>query len=142
MEQAVRKHRNQSSHYFDNALKAVESGNAEKASEFLWGSMTQALKALAAARGKSIRSHGEIRKYALELSRSLQDESIWIAFERARALHSNFYECGLLLEDVMMGAEDIKKAIAKLFSLIPETKGNHGEKLTYGQNNHFRHHTA
>ena len=113
------KHRAQSTHYFENALHFMDVGDAEKASEFLWGSVSQALKAVAASRGIELKSHSRIRGYAMELAKSLQDESIRYAFNSAQQLHSNFYETGLLLEDVVMGADDVKKLVAKLFELIP-----------------------
>ena len=116
----VKKYQTRSNRYFRNALHFIEAGDAEKASEFLWGSMSQALKAVAASRDKRLRSHKDIRDYAAELTRALRDESIWHAFNTAQSLHSNFYESGLLLEDVIMGAEDVKTVVAKLFRLIHE----------------------
>ena len=61
-----------------------------------------------------------MRNYAAELARALHDETIWHAFTTAQSLHSNFYESGLLVEDVIMGAESVKKAAARLLELIPE----------------------
>jgi hypothetical protein len=116
----IKMYRTQSVHYFENAFHFVEAGDLEKASEFLWGSMAEALKAVAASRGIRLKSHKEIRDYAMELARALKDESIRHAFNNAQSLHSNFYESGLMLEDVAIGADDVKTAVAKLFSLIPE----------------------
>jgi len=118
--QKIEKHVAQSTHYYKNALHFIDVGDAEKASEFLWGSVSQALKAVAASRGIELKSHSRIRGYAMELAKSLQDESIRYAFNSAQQLHSNFYETGLLLEDVVMGADDVKKLVAKLFKFIPE----------------------
>ena len=115
----VNKFRTQSIHYFENALHFIDAGDAEKASEFLWGSLSQALKAVAASRDIRIESHKGIRDYAMELARTLGDDSIRYTFISAQSLHSNFYESGLLLEDVVMGAEDVKNLVAKLFELIP-----------------------
>ncbi len=116
----IEKYKTQSIHYFENAYKFIAAGDAEKASEFLWGSLSQALKAVAASRNIRLRSHGEIRDYAIELARALQDDSIRNAFITAQSLHSNFYESGLLLKDVVMGTEIVKSAVAKLFTLISE----------------------
>ena len=116
----IKKYKTQSVHYFENALKFIAAGDAEKASEFLWGSMAQALKAVAGSRDIWLRSHKDVRNYALELARALHDESIRHAFDYAQSLHSNFYESGLLLEDVAIAAEDVKKVVAKLLSYIPE----------------------
>ncbi len=118
----AKKYKTRCIHYFENALKSIDAGDKEKASEFLWGSMAQALKALAASKGIWLGRHDDIRKYAMESAKALKDETIWHAFEHAQSLHSNFYESGLTLEDVLMGAEEVKTALAKLLTLIPNEK--------------------
>ena len=120
LKERIKKYKAQSVHYFENALKFIAAGDAEKASEFLWGSMTQALKAVAGSRDIWLKSHKDIRDYALELARALKDEDIRHAFDKAQSLHSNFYESGLMLEDVVIAAEEVKAAVAKLLNLIPE----------------------
>jgi len=116
----VKRYKTQSIHYFENALKFIEVGDTEKASEFLWGSMAQALKATAASKDIQLRNHKDIRDYALELARVLPDESIRHTFNNAQSLHSNFYESGLMLEDVIIAAEDVKETVTKLLSFIPK----------------------
>ena len=118
-EKKIKKYKTQSVHYFENALHFIEKGDAEKASEFLWGSMAQALKAVAASRDIQLRSHRDVRDYAMELARTLHDESIGHAFDKAQSLHSNFYESGLMLDDVVVGAERVKAAVTKLLNYIP-----------------------
>lgn len=44
--QRLHDHKNQSVHYFENALAYIQGGDAAKASEFQWGSAAQALKAV------------------------------------------------------------------------------------------------
>ena len=116
----ISKYKARSAHYFENALHFIEVGDTEKASEFLWGSMAQALKAVAAIKERQLRSHNAIRDYALELSKELKDDAIRHAFDKAQSLHSNFYESGLTMEDVAVGAEDVKSAVGKLLKLLPE----------------------
>lgn len=116
----IKKYRTQSVHYFENALHFIELGDIEKASEFLWGSIAQALKAMAATKDRPLRSHNAIRDYAIELSRALKDDTIRHAFDKAQSLHSNFYESELTIEDVVIGAEDVKLAVSKLLKLLPE----------------------
>jgi len=121
-QKTIKKYEAQSVHYFENALKSIDAGDAEKASEFLWGSLAEALKAVAASKEIQIRSHKQLRNYAMELAKVLQDDTIRHAFDYAQSLHSNFYESGLTLEEVAMGAEDVKVAVAKLLRLILEEK--------------------
>ena len=116
----VKKHKDQSNHYFENALQYIRIGDAEEASEFLWGSMAQALRAVTASRGITLRSHNQVRTYAAELARALNDENIWHAFTNAQSLHSNFYEAGLSLEEVQTYAERIRTTVGKLLRLISE----------------------
>jgi hypothetical protein len=116
----VEKHRKQSYHYFDNAVRYLAVGDSEKASEFLWGSMAQALKALAASRGITLPSHNQLRWYAQGLAKELDDNGIYDVFREAQSLHSNFYETGLQVEDVATSMERTKKTIARIMSYIPE----------------------
>jgi uncharacterized protein (UPF0332 family) len=116
----IKKYSNQCIHYLQNAQHFIEAGDIGKASEFLWGSLAQALKALAASKDIQLRSHRQIRDYVMEVARVLEDESIRHAFDYAQSLHSNFYECDLSMEDVAMAAEDVKAAVAKILRFLPE----------------------
>jgi hypothetical protein len=107
-------------HYLKNASRFVDAGDAEKSSEFLWGSMAQALKAVADSKGIHLRSHREVRDYALALAKELNDKSIYDSFLHASYLHSNFYEAELELKDVRIIAEEIKTAVGELLNLIPQ----------------------
>ena len=121
------KYKAQSTHYLENAFSYIEAGDTEKAGEFLWGSMAQALKAVAASKGIEIRSHRGLLDYARELAKELKDESIFMVSRNAESLHRNFYELGYELEEVYISAEEIKATVGKLLSLIPEeglTKGS------------------
>lgn len=114
----IDKYKTQSIHYLENASRFIKVGNSEKASEFLWGSMAEAMKAVAASRGIQLKSHRELRNYAIGLAKELADESIRNTFLHAQSLHSNFYETGLLMEDVAICAEEVRATMNKLFKLI------------------------
>ena len=114
----LEKYKAQSIHYFENALSSIQAGDTEKAGEFLWGSMAQALKAVAASEGKELNTHGDIRKYATELAKKHNDVSIWDVYGVANSLHGNFYEAGLSLEEVQTHAERIRTTVVKLFGFI------------------------
>ena len=62
------KYKPQSIHYLENAFKFIKVGNPEKAGEFLWGSMAQALKAVAASRGRELNTHQEIGSLSIGLA--------------------------------------------------------------------------
>ena len=114
------KYKTQSMHYMENAFKFIKVGNPEKAGEFLWGSMAQALKAVAASKGRELNTHQEIRRYARELAKRCKDESIWNGFSQASYLHSNFYEAGLSMEEVFTCAGRIRTTVRKLLELVPK----------------------
>jgi hypothetical protein len=90
--ESVEKYKAQSVHYLENAFKSMGAGDAEKAGEFLWGSLAEALKAVAASRGIRLKAHWEIGDYARDVAKQLGDKSILDAYRDASYLHSNFYE--------------------------------------------------
>ena len=126
------KYKAQSIHYLENAFLSMEAGNVEKASEFLWGSMAEALKAVAASRSRELRHHREIGEYARELARQLGDEAISDVFGNASYLHTNFYEAELTIEEVYTYASRIKAIIGKLFDFIPKYDLEHKEEQWIG----------
>ena len=113
----VEKYASQSRHYLGNASKFIDAGDSAKASEFLWGSMAQALKAVAASNEIHLKSHRQMRNYVESLTKELEDKSIHNAFIYANYLHSNFYESELELRDIRRAAEDIRVAVDKLLRL-------------------------
>ena len=122
IKEGVKKYKTQSLHYLENAFSYIEAGDAEKAGEFLWGSMAEALKAVAASKGVELKAHWEIGDCARKLAKELEDEDIFHAYGHASYLHSNFYEAGLRIEDVQIYAEDIRKTVGELLSLIPQER--------------------
>ncbi len=112
------KYASQSLRYLQNASKFIDDGNSDKASEFLWGSMAQALKAVGANNGILLRGHRQIWNYAEALTKEMKDKSIYDAFLHANSLHTNFYESELELKDVRRMAEDIRIAVGTLLNLI------------------------
>ena len=132
IEERTEKYKAQSIHYLENASLSIEAGNVEKASEFLWGGMAEALKAVAASRGRELRHHREIGEYARELAKQLEDEAISDVFGNASYLHTNFYEVGLTIEEVYTYAGRIKTIVGKLLDLIPEQDSEHKEEEWIG----------
>ena len=116
----VEKYAGQSLHYLRNASNFIDAGDSEKASEFLWGSMAQALKALALSKGIRLQKHWEIWSYVESLTKELEDKSIYDVFLHADSLHKNFYELELEMKDVRRMAEDVKMTVGKLLSYIPK----------------------
>ncbi len=116
----VEKYAGQSLHYLKNASKFIDAGDSAKASEFLWGSMAEALKALALSKGIRLEKHSAIWNYIESLTKELEDKNIYDVFLHANSLHKNFYEFELELKDVRRIAEDVRMTVGKLLGLIPE----------------------
>ena len=116
----VEKYAVQSQRYLRNASKSIDAGDSDKASELLWGSMAEALKAVALSKGKELNAHWDIGDYARKLAKQMRDESILDVYGTASYLHSNFYEAGLSLDEVQTYAERIKTTVGKLLNLISE----------------------
>lgn len=106
--------------YLENALDSLEKREAGKASELLWGSIAEALQAVAASRNMHLANHRSLRYFASQLAKELEDRSINDSFIFAERLHSNFHEVELEVEDVAAMVDSIKETVSKLLKLIPE----------------------
>lgn len=130
----LEKYKVQSLQYFENALSSIEAGDAEKAGEFVWGSMAEALKAVAAKKEIRLWRHQDIDDYAKSLAKELGEEEISKAHGLASSLHSNFYEAGLRIEDVRLRLDQIKDTIRRLLELATAEESGKGELNGQGNN--------
>ena len=118
-QEAAKRHVFSCRHYLENALAFLQSGDAGKASEFLWGSMAQAVQSVAASRGMHLANHRSLRYFTSTVAKELGDPSIAEGFRHADRLHSNFYEVELEPQDVATIIEPIRATVLKLLDLIP-----------------------
>ena len=120
-QEKVRNYVTASLHYMENALLMVSQGDAGKASELLWGSVAEAVLALAASRGKQLANHRSLHWFIGVLSKELNDQSIAEAFYVAENLHQKgFHEIELDIRDVALVLEPIRKLVTRLLDLIPK----------------------
>lgn len=117
--ETVKKYVFASRHYLENALLMLNNQEAAKASELLWGSVAQALQAVAASRNIRLSNHRSLSWFVSSLARELNDRALLDGFWRAQALHSNFHEVDLTVEDVAGVVDHIRTAVSKLLALIP-----------------------
>ena len=101
-------------HYSHNAEKYLKTKDHHKAGEMMWGAMSCALKAVAAKKGKMIKSHRDVGKFAIVLSKQERDKKIFNSFSSASMLHQNFYESNLDPFLVESACTDIAKTIGTL----------------------------
>lgn len=117
--ESIKRHFQVSLHYLENGQIMLNKGEAGKASELLWGSVAQALEAVAESRNFKLANHRSLRWLAAELSRETNDKSINNIFYQAEALHSNFHTVELTVQEVATNVEAIRDLVSKLLSLIP-----------------------
>jgi hypothetical protein len=110
--------------YLANAAATLRERRPEKASEFLWGAMAQALKATAALKEIQLRSHREIRRFGRDTAKELKSEQLLNAYTVAETLHSNFYESMFDIPEVTGHATIIRVAVEELLGLVPAAEGD------------------
>jgi hypothetical protein len=115
----VRIYMDRSQDYLHNAYESLHHNELEKASEFFWGTMAEAVKAVAAASILELRSHRAIWDYTMRLATEIGDRELWDAFREANSLHGNFYESGLSRDIVLAAGERISESVGRLLAMIP-----------------------
>ena len=79
-------------HYFNNMRETLGKKEYQKASELLWGAITQSIKALASLSGIHIHSHNFFKRYTREISKDIGDPEYHELFLSLQQLHQNFYD--------------------------------------------------
>ncbi|MBU4190220.1 MAG: PaREP1 family protein [Candidatus Thermoplasmatota archaeon] len=79
-------------HYLCNAEETIKKEELRKASELLWGAITQAIKALGSASNIYIGKHGEFFDFVRDVGKETKDKELYLLFLDLNALHKNFYD--------------------------------------------------
>lgn len=95
--------------YLSDADALLKTKDYVQASEKLWGATATLAKAIAALRGKQIKSHDGVTFFLTSIANELRDKSILRIVLMANGLHQNFYEDTLSPEAVKEGARLIKQ---------------------------------
>ena len=101
-------------------MHLIEEENWVQASEKFWGAAATIVKSVAAKRGVSIRSHGQLYRFVAKLTDEMTDPDLATLFSVAAALHQNFYENWLPSEIVVHHGEAVKQLVDKLDALMEE----------------------
>jgi len=88
----LRPHVKMRDEYLANAEKFAGKGEYRKASELLWGAVTQAIKALASKHGWVIEKHWQFFDFMQATAKETKDESLYKTFLFLNDLHKNFYD--------------------------------------------------
>ena len=115
----VRRHVAHSRQYLDNALIALQDGEAGKAGELLWGSVTQAFHAVAALHRRDVATHRSLKNFVIWIGDSTGDSSLRGDFEATEKFHNNFYDVTHTTEDVKDIIPTVNRLIELAFHLLP-----------------------
>ena len=104
--------------YHTNAQKLAAEGEFRKASELLWGAVTQAIKALAAKRGHRIDNHSQFLDFVQTLAKEIEEPELYKSFLFLNDLHKNFYDETIRSADFEIYYKDAFKFMKRLQTLM------------------------
>lgn len=93
--------------YLRDADDLLARGDYIQASEKLWGSAVLMVKAVAASRGTTISSHGELFSFVRKLGEEEREPELRRLFSVASTLHQNFYGNWLHEDVIKEYSEDV-----------------------------------
>ena len=102
------------SKYVKDANECLKKGDYVQASEKLWGATVTIVKAIAAQRKKTIKTHEGISFFMAQIAKELKDQSINSIGLIADGLHQNFYEGTRHPDSIKKGATTIKHFIKRM----------------------------
>ena len=86
-------------HYLSNANKTIQNKQYRKASEFLWGAITQSIKSLGSLSGIMIKAHIQLKQFLSDVAKETSNSRIYEMFLELENLHRNFYDEEILEKD-------------------------------------------
>ncbi len=111
-ETKVEIHLKLSEKYMKDAEDFLSKKDYVQASEKAWGAASQIVKALAAKKGRELKSHRELHEFVANID--LGDRELGRLWRSAVSLHQNFYENWFVESQVIDGVEDVKRFLQKL----------------------------
>lgn len=107
-------------HYFFNAQETIQKCEFRKASELLWGAITQSIKSLASLSNIPIRKHSDFNSFLIEVSKATGNKNIYESFLELQSLHRNFYDEVILEQDFPYFYEKVINFLEMIDKLIQE----------------------
>lgn len=105
--------------YLANADELLAKKDYTKTGEMLWGAIAELIKALGMIYEKNLPKHGILIDFIKKVAISLCDDELRrLVVERAQALHANFYEDFIEVEDFPAYYNDAHKAYKRLYEVI------------------------
>ena len=103
-----------SAQLFEQAHLELEAGDLIQASEKFWGATAQSLKAIAHERAWEHKSHANFYRIIRNLVNETDDKDLVFLFQVADALHANFYEHWLEIDEIEKLADQVRDLLARL----------------------------
>jgi HEPN domain-containing protein len=111
-------HRSLAEKFLREAEELLARGDYVQASEKAWGAAAQMVKAVAAKKGKELKSHGDLWRFVLEVAG--ENDELRRLWHVANTLHQNFYGGWIPPEGVRRAVEDVKQFINMMKKLLDE----------------------
>jgi hypothetical protein len=115
---SIQKRKDLFSHYYDNFEKHLADERIAKASEFLWGSISCLIDAIAITYGKTLGTHSDTKYFIKWLSEETNQPNIYDLFKKAESLHANFYHNFLDKERLEIEREEMDRLIEQLGKIL------------------------
>ena len=118
-----------SQRYIEQADEEFEKGDLGQASNKAWGAAALALKSIAERRGWNHNKHGLLYDISGQVADELALPHLRARFRSANAMHQNYYEDWMAVDEVRDGIEDAKTYLRELeaaqaateTAFVPET---------------------
>lgn len=118
-----------SQRYIEQADEEFEKGDLGQASNKAWGAAALALKSIAERRGWRHNKHGLLYDISGQMADELALPHLRARFRSANAMHQNYYEDWMAVDEVRDGIEDAKTYLRELeaaqtaaeTAFVPET---------------------
>jgi HEPN domain-containing protein len=111
-------HRGLAERFLREAEELLARGDYVQASEKAWGAAAQMVKAVAAKRGKELKSRGDLWRFVLEVAG--ENDELRRLWHVANTLRQNFYEGWIPPEGVRRAVEDVKRFVRMMKELLDE----------------------
>ena len=118
--ESAEKYAAMSQRYIEQADEEFEKGDLGQASNKAWGAAALALKSIAERRGWNHNKHGLLYDISGQMADELALPHLRARFRSANAMHQNYYEDWMAVDEVRDGIEDAKTYLRELEAAMGE----------------------
>ena len=118
----INRYRAQSLRLLDNALGDMRGVRWGQSEDFLWGSLTLAVKAVALSQGQNLSDDQSVREFSMRLGQQRRDKRIRESFDRLATFGDTLQrirESRGRLDRLFSILDDVTSAVEVLWDLVP-----------------------